>query len=239
MTRFLRFEVGGGSALIWMLLFLAPYFNIPALIQIDATKLFAIIFSSITLSIPLGNYIHQFTDAVFNPFARRRLILWPRAVVRYIQSEVQPAQFRDALFQAVLVFSKAQSRSRSGADLSRNVMIDFSAQTIREEIANRYSYYYARIENGLVAPFFGAAFAVLLINLLSGTAYIRHVASFSPYWIVLAWLVVGVPIVWRIPQLFRELDDLEVSLVSLQKDCWPNPMASPQAEGSGDTSTVR
>ena len=74
MTRFLRFEIGGASALLWMLFFLTPYINIGPLIQIDAEKLFAVVFGSITLSIPLGNYLHQFTDSILNPFARRRLL---------------------------------------------------------------------------------------------------------------------------------------------------------------------
>jgi hypothetical protein len=160
MTRFLRFEIGGASALLWMLLFLSPYLNIPVLIEVDAMKLFAVIFGSITLSIPLGNYIHQLSDTIFNPFARRRLFLWPRAVVLYIEKELGPkTQFRDKLYQAVLVFSKAQGRKSKvanvdGARLTLDVSVDFAAETLREEISNRYSYYYARIENGAIAPVF-------------------------------------------------------------------------------------
>ena len=61
MTRFLRFEVGGASALFWAVLFLAPYLDMTKLVQVDATKLFVVFFGSVALSLPLGNYVHQVT----------------------------------------------------------------------------------------------------------------------------------------------------------------------------------
>lgn len=232
MTRFLRFEVGGASALLWMLLFLSPYLNIDSLVKVEATQLLAIIFGSITLSIPLGNYLHQFTDAVFNPFARRRLALWPRAVIAYIEAELRgkSRNFKDQSYQAVLVFSKSYARlskiSRTvgvepGSERDQEMTIDLKVEILREEIANRYSYYYARLENGAVAPVLGALFSVLMIKLFGATQYIRETPAFFAGWIVLVAVVGAVPILWRIPQLFRELDDLEVSLVALQRDCWP------------------
>jgi hypothetical protein len=229
MTKFLRFEIGGASALLWMILFLIPRLNIGALIQVDAVKLFAVIFGSITLSIPLGNYIHQFTDAVFNPFKKTRLLLWPRAVIVYINSEIgrDASLFRDNTLQAVLVFSKAHSRSRKTMNemtdaVTRETTIDLRVEIIREEIANRYSYYYARLENGAVAPVLGALFSILVVRIFEATAYIRETPAFSPLWIVLGAVLGGLPILWRIPKLFRELDDLEISLVALQRDCWPS-----------------
>jgi hypothetical protein len=231
MMRFLRFEVGGASALFWMLLFLTPHLNIDALTQVDAMKLFAVIFGSITLSIPLGNYVHQFTDAVFNPFARRRLILWPRAVIRYIEGELgQATRFHDGLYQAVLVFSKSHARTSKIANAkiakpkpgrTQELNIDFKVEILREEIANRYSYYYARIENGVVSPVFGYLLALLLIKMFGDTRYITLYPAFSPWWMVSVAIAGAIPVLWRIPQLFRELDDLEVALVALQRDNWP------------------
>ncbi len=233
MTRFLRFEIGGSSALLWMLLFLSPYFNIAALIQVDAMKLFAVIFGSITLSIPLGNYIHQFSDTIFNPFARRRLVFWPRAVIAYVSKTLGPnAGFHDKLFQAVLVFSKAHARTskilndeggaaKTGRPKEANV--DFKVEILREEIASRYSYYYARIENGAVSPVFGAFLALLIIKVFEATPYITQHPAFSPIWIWFMAIAGAIPILWRIPQLFRELDDLECALVALQRDSWPTP----------------
>lgn len=45
--------------------------------------------------------------------------------------------------------------------------------------------------------------------------------SFSPWWIVFVAIAGAIPVLWRIPQLFRELDDLEIALVALQRDNWP------------------
>src|SRR6185437_12730295 len=151
MTRFLRFEIGGASTLLWMLLFLAPDLNIAELAKVDATKLFSAVFGSVVLSIPLGNYIHQVSDTLFNPFRARRLLFWPRAVVQEIASSLgaSATQFSDATFQAILVFSKATLRTRKLGGVERNLELKFDAEILREEISNRYSYYYARIENGL------------------------------------------------------------------------------------------
>jgi hypothetical protein len=217
-----------------MLLFLSPYLNIGVLTQVDAMKLFAVVFGSITLSIPLGNYIHQFTDAVCNPFARKRLLFWPRAVVAHIAAHLgrDSGRFCDKTFQAILVFSKAHSRmsktsnirgSKANVGHILEADIAFKVETIREEIANRYSYYYARIENGAIAPGFGVIFSILVIQIFGATSYIHEIPAFSPLWILFGAVAGGVPVLWRIPQLFRELDDLEVSLVDLQRDNWPNP----------------
>ncbi len=73
MTRFLRFEIGGASALVWMLVFISPFLNIEALARVDAMKVLAVVFGSITISIPLGNFIHQLSDSLLNPFSSRRL----------------------------------------------------------------------------------------------------------------------------------------------------------------------
>jgi hypothetical protein len=146
MTRFLRFDIGGASALLWMLLFLSPYLNIGALTQVDAIKLFAVVFGSITLSIPLGNYIHQFTDSVLNPFARCRLMIWPRASVAYIENVLGSVpKFHDNLYQVVLVFAKAYERTvttteddgaKKGLHSARESSVELKIEILREEVAN-------------------------------------------------------------------------------------------------------
>ena len=234
MTRFLRFEIGGASALLWMLFFLTPYINIGPLIQIDAVKLFAVVFGSITLSIPLGNYLHQFTDSILNPFARRRLLFWPRAVISHVDALLQHDGdwYRDKTFQAILVFSKAHSRtkkisvvrgSKSNSGSTQENDSELNIEILREEISNRYSYYYARVENALVAPIFGGVFCVLVVHVFGATSYIHEAPVFSPLWIVLGAFLGAIPILWRVPHLFRELDDLEVALVNLQRENWPDP----------------
>jgi hypothetical protein len=218
MFRFLRFEIGGASALLWTLLFLSPYLVIDRLVAINAVSLFSLILSSITLSVPLGNYVHQFTDTVFNPFRAHRLFFGSRAVISEIRDQLGAgaSHFRDNTFQAVLVFSKVyETSAKTGVDGTLKI------ELLKEEISNRYSYYYARIENGLVAPAFGAAFAALLFYLFRSTGYVSPASNFSLCWIAFSAVLLGSIILSRIPHLFRELDDLEVALVRLQKPFWP------------------
>ncbi|NOJ40561.1 hypothetical protein [Bradyrhizobium australiense] len=232
MFRFLRFEIGGGSTLVWTLIFLSPYLNVEALARVDAVKVLAFVFGSVSVAIPLGNVIHQASDSLLSPYASRRLLFWPRAVLAYLKSELGPtaASFRDQTFQAILVFSKARNRvtknaiSNTTLDKCSQVsesQTDFKADILREEIANRYSYYYARVENGAVAPILGWLFCVPGLKLFESTIYILQRPTFPVWWLVTAATIAGILILWRVPQLFRELDDLEVALVSLQRDCWP------------------
>ena len=107
MFRFLRFEISGLSAILWMALFLVPYFDVSNLIQAgDFSKALAAFLGSVTLSIPLGNYIHQISDSLFNPFARNRLFFWPRRVISYLDEEIGSSNFLDKSYQAIMVFSK-------------------------------------------------------------------------------------------------------------------------------------
>lgn len=222
MFRFLRFELGGTSALLWMILFLCPYLDIVNLLNVDATKVFALVFGSVALSIPLGNYIHQCADAIFNPFSRRRLFFWERSVIARLRNELGSgtARFSDATFQVILVFAKAGELVSKSVRKTAETQFQIKPEILREEISNRYSYYYARLENGLIAPFVGYLVARLVIVLLEGTDYVALSQNFSQLWIVGIAAVVGLATVWRIPQLFRELDDLENALIDSRRSIW-------------------
>ena len=43
-----------------------------------------------------------------------------------------------------------------------------------------------------------------------------HDASFSPVWIAAGAMTLAIALLWHVPQLFKELDDLEVCLVTHQ-----------------------
>src|SRR6266851_3367843 len=185
MTRFLRFEIGGASALLWAFLFLGPYLNVAELLSIDAVKFLSFVFGSAVLSIPLGNYIHQVTDTLFNPFRKWRLFFFRRAAVTDIQELLRTEKAgRDHTFQAVLVFCKAISREEklSSVDPKKEIITKFDAAVLREEISNRYSYYYARIENGVIAPVLGGAFAAFAYRLFCTTSYVLSEPKFSVWW---------------------------------------------------------
>lgn len=223
MLKFLRFEVGGVSAILWLLLFLAPYLNIDSLTKVDATKIFAAIFGSVALSIPLGNYIHQFSDTLFNPFARHRLLFWPRAVIEHLDQDIGTEKkcYRDESYQAILVFAKSSEIETKTIRKNQEIAVKLKTDVVREEISNRYSYYYVRIENGLVAPIVGFCLALIVRVLFERSIFIFPDPAFSSFWLIGAACLVGFAVVWRIPQLFRELDDLEVALVRSQRASWP------------------
>ena len=223
MFKFLRFEIGGVSAIFWFLLFLVPYLNIESLYRVDATKVFAAILGSVALSIPLGNYIHQFTDTIFNPFAKRRLLFWPRAVISYLNQELGPEEknYFDVSYQAILVFSKSSEIEIKTGGKGSESTLKLKTELIREEISNRYSYYYARLENGIIAPIVGFGLAFVTRVLLTQSIFVVSEPSLSPLWFISVAGLAGLVVVWRIPQLFRELDDLEVALVRSQRRSWP------------------
>lgn len=224
MTRFLRFEIGGASVLLWVLLFLTPHLNIAELINVDAVKLFSVVLGSAVISVPLGNYVHQITDTVLNPFRKKRLFLCPRAVIAEINEDLgdKANYFRDDTFQAILVFSKAYTmKIEPNHSAPGKPAFEFKVDTLREEISNRYSYYYARMENGAVAPIFGVVFSLLIHRIFVDTNFILSEPSFSPWWVLVTAAFVAVAMLARIGRIFRELDDLEVALVKLQRPCWP------------------
>ena len=225
MTKFLRFEIAGASTIFWILLFISPHLNMVELVNVDATKLLSTIIGSIILAVPLGNYIHQGVDVICNPFAAVRLFIYDRAVIATLKEVCgdSASDFSDKTFQAILVFSKSvdiEIDEVCATNEERKYISKFIASTLREEIYNRYSYYYARVENGVFAPILGYLLSYLVLNLGLQTKFFTPVPLFSSNWIIIAAMLLGILLVWRIPQLFRELDDLEVALVKLQRPFW-------------------
>jgi hypothetical protein len=208
---------------MWMLLFLSPYLAVKQLLTIDATKFFALAIGSLTLSLPIGYYVHQVADTVFNPFARHRLLFWRRSAVFHLKAQLgtTAASYRDPTYQAALVFSKVYETSRTWDDQPK-FEARIKPELIREEISNRYSYYYARIENGILAPTLGWLLSLLTRQLFWSTPYVLVRPTFSPWWLILPACVVGLLLLCRIPRLFDELDDLEVGLLNFQRPCWPD-----------------
>ncbi len=228
MFRFLRFEASGLSAILWGLLFVTPYLDLPALIKFDAPSILITLFSSVLVAAPIGNYIHQASDTLLNPFRKNRLYLYPRAVIDEIVKLAEKKnldEMKDKTFQSITTISKVVDRkayiyNSKGGTISEEYSLNSSI--IREEINNRYSYYYARIENGLVAPILGFAFSKLFLSLTENLSIFCPEPKSWDIWIILTAIAFGFVLIYRIPQLFRELDDLEVQLVRSQQPYWGN-----------------
>ena len=146
-------------------------------------------------------------------------MFFKRAVIYHLEAslEAEGDNPSDKTFQRILVFSKAADQSQGDSDSDK---ITFKSDVLREAISNRYSYYYTRIENGLFTPVIGAAISALIIHLGLLTQYFSPAPNFSPWFLVGAALIAFLMLTWRIPQLFREIDDLEIALVELQRPFW-------------------
>lgn len=228
MFKFLRFELGGVSTFIWIIIFQSPYFNLPALFDLEPYKLVAAAIGSIAIFLPLGNYIHQFVDTVANPFLRYRARFYKRESLEFIENLLggDKCRFKDRTYQSLIVFSEAISQDWKIPPNSSNVSgtkLDswsLDARIVRENITNRYSYFYARIESGLFAPVLGWLIFVMINTPIAKSALFTDVPQYNSAWTFFAALIIGTGTVWRIPQIFREIDDLEIMLVGYQEKVW-------------------
>ena len=127
----------------------------------------------------------------------------------------------DKTYQALLLLSQSISQSIKKSDSSNNeiaIEADVDIAFMRENIRNRYSYYYARLENGLFAPIIGGVIASLVYHVTEDLEFIRCEPVVSLCYLLLASVVVCIGMLWRIPQIFRELDDIEILLIDINKD---------------------
>ena len=223
MFKFLRFELGGISALLWLVLFLCPFVDYQKLFEIKVSGLITTLIGLIVISLPLGNYIHQITDSIFNPYLRKRARLFDRRSIEHVEEvfKEEISRCADNTFQALLLISQSISRSIKNDDSINNgiaIEADIDIEFMRENIRNRYSYYYARLENGLFAPIIGGVIASLIYNITQDLEFIRSEPVVSLCYLILAPIIVCVGMLWRIPQIFRELDDIEILLIEINKD---------------------
>ena len=223
MFKFLRFELSGISTLLWIILFLCPFIDYQILFEIKASGLITALLGSIFISLPLGNYIHQMTDSIFNPYLRKRARLFNRKSLEHVEEvfKEEISRCADNTFQALLLISQSISQSiKNDASINNGIAIeaDIDIEFMRENIRNRYSYYYARLENGLFAPVIGGVIASLIYNITQDLEFIRSEPVVSLFYLILASIIVCVGMLWRIPQIFRELDDIEILLIEINKD---------------------
>ena len=223
MFKFLRFELSGVSALLWIVFFLCPYIDFQKLFAIKASGLITTLLGSLVISLPLGNYIHQITDSVFSPYLRKRARLFDRKSIEHVEKvfKEEISRCADNTFQALLLISQSISQSiKNDASTNNGIAIeaDVDIAFMRGNIRNRYSYYYARLENGLFAPVIGGVIASLIYNIMEDLEFIRSEPVVSLFYFVLASIIVCVGMLWRIPQIFRELDDIEILLIDINKD---------------------
>jgi hypothetical protein len=135
--------------------------------------------------------------------------------------------FEDSTFQAIAVYSRAMIRTvttESTHAVSQGARYDAKVEQqdgcdtafIREEISNRYSYYYVRLENGLYAPFIALCLFWLLKSGIPAEQLLKDRESLINV-IFGSMLLIGLIICGYIPQILKELNDLEIVLLRVNQ----------------------
>jgi len=221
MFKFLRFEIGGLAAILWAGLILSPITNFQSLLSAQFSDLLLGVFGSIVLSLPLGNYVHQIADTFFSPYLATRARFFKRySSVRAKSLYQEECKFlRDDTYQLLHVLSQSinvsfPSELESNGEPA-NVTLDIG--NMREAVRSRYSYFYARIEGGLVSPIIGLLLSGIVLSFAEDGSGLFASTNYSVWYIFLFWIFLAIAMLWRIPQLFREIDDLESALLTINR----------------------
>ena len=208
MKQFLRFQISGLTCMFWVILFLLPYLDVGKLIEIGEGKAITALIGLVTLALPLGTIIHQISITVFSPFRDRRFCN-RRSVLNDLKQLATSLEVtnKDRKNQCLLVLHQGIRISWKDSDVEKDLDVEY----LREEVSNRYSYYYVRIDNGLLAP----VFAVLIFCLLKHYLQSSHKELFLldptlAIWVIpVAATVICLLVLLYIPALLKEVDDLE------------------------------
>jgi hypothetical protein len=216
MKQFLRFQISGLTCLLWVLLFLLPYIDFSKLLGVEGMKAAVALLGSVALGLPLGTIIHQISISILSPFRKFRFFN-KRKILDDLRQRAELLKIinRDTKNQALLVLQQATRLSWEEGDLKKELNIDY----VGEEISNRYSYYYVRIDNGVIAPLFALIASKLLYNYLSFLKAPILLAKpiFCPYVMPFIALVICVLMTMYIPELLREVDDLERLILTYEQ----------------------
>lgn len=216
MFKFLRFEIGGLAVVFWGVVCLFPVVNIQQVFSIGVGEFFVGFFGSLIISLPLGNYVHQLTDSLFSPYLRRRARFFKRKSTANAET-IYPdicEDLNDKSYQLLHVLS--QSIEYTIQDESNSASI-LKIDVVRESIRSRYSYFYARIEAGFVSPIVGALVAFLIYTSSTGNPIFNTSTNYPVIIMSILFIVVSTGMLWRVPQLFSEIDDLESGLLKINE----------------------
>lgn len=209
--------------MFWFFIFSLSYYNI--LCITDITAVFSSIIGSVALALPIGTIIHEISITILSPFRKyrffniRRSIEYLKAIKhKYINNNA------DHKYQNVMVTLKAIKRKIG----EKNSSITIDTEYIRDEIENRYSYYYARVDNGLFAPLFGGTLSYIFrIYLVKVAGQPRPVSCDYLILVIILCAVIAFLMLSYVPALLKEVDDLERQLVQFNDIIHPATCTPP------------
>ncbi len=220
MKRFLRFEFSGISALLWAVLFLFPHLRSEFVASLNFHKITIVFISTIVFALPITIYIHQICITLFSPFRQYRLFgFGERKVLKVLREICNDCKINlhDDKCQSILVLVKSFDVEYTNLVFDNNLSgsAKLNLERISEEITSRYSYYYVRMENGLIAPLVGYVLCLISLNLVP-TDLLRTEPLIWLKIIPLLAVVQCLMLIAYIPTLLKEIDDLEISLLKIQ-----------------------
>jgi hypothetical protein len=230
MKQFLRFQISGLTCIFWTLLFFLPYIDWSKLSAVKAEKIIIALVGSVALALPLGTIIHQVSISLLSPFRKirflnRRRVLDDLSGLNNSLSSINT----DPENKNLLVFSQGMKISWSQ---SNDIRKELDVEYIRQEISNRYSYYYVRIDNGLMAPICGFGLFLLLSNCLhkAGATALLDTPLLCNFTMPIIAVIFCVLMVMYVPELLTEVDHLERLLLKFENSI----NTAPAAPAKGD-----
>jgi len=205
---------------------MSPHANYSSIISSTTEKVALAFFGLVIFTIPIGFIIHQVTISVASPFARKRLYIERSVSSRFSKYKVLDG-VEDKNYNSNIVLMKSitdeyefdQKNSVSTKQMfKKKEYVDM--EYIREQIANRYSFYYAMIENVLIAPLCAFAFYRLVqphFGVNDNALFGAH-TLWSPWLFPVIALVVCYLLILYIPNLLREVNDIENILLDMRTD---------------------
>lgn len=221
MKQFLRFQISGLTSLLWFLLFFYPYVDLADSGMSTSKGVIAFCLSFVTLALPLGTIVHQISITLFSPFRKTRFLFFKRKSL-YEIDDFKPFKMQDEhkLKQYKLAIIKGTNVSHKIGN--KEVSLDIGS--IAKGISNRYSYYYVRVDNGIVAPSMGFIifFYFKSMSLAHGCKFLREPAGDYICSMSFAVLIYVILMMWYVPTILCEIDDLERTMIRFHKENFPS-----------------
>lgn len=120
--------------------------------------------------------------------------------------------------EEIIASKKKMFSDIKGQAILEFAMSDKSLEHIDDEIGNRYSYYYARMEAGLFSPIVGFILFLLSTHCICGSYGVcfSHLTSLSSVSVLITLMIVVISffVLSYCSEIFRELNDLECLALS-------------------------
>ncbi|XXJ18515.1 hypothetical protein ACR42D_02990 [Desulfovibrio caledoniensis] len=214
MKQFLRFQISGLTCIFWIFMYYLPCVKWELVSLKGLETVIPVLAVAVTLALPLGTIIHQLSISILSPFRSRRFVYKRRHSLDELKSFsplVLPITNSNNQYKMAIAQSYIIDSSNSGT-------AKINIQELRSEISARYSYYYVRVDNGLIAPIISLiAFLISIIMFIERNCPFIVAPSLPTYIIFAFTFIFMLGMLFYVPTLLNEIDDLERFLIRYVK----------------------